>query len=270
VNPRHPDALRLRADTLLAEGDTAAAERQLLAAKLVNPRDEATLARLAAIAHLLRKPEAVAAIEKEVLAFDAKPGVFYAELAEVLVTRKQYRRGPRSASRRPANCGPTLSAPRAGLGLLFIATRPRAGGPRCSSTRRSRPTRSTSACRTPSRCSSTSRPTRRFETPHFVIKYDAKADAVLAGWLGEHLELWHAEFTKLYGAAPPGKLLVEVFATREMFSGRVLSLPGLPGAAQGASTGPLIAIPSPKVDGRAAPYNWASGSPGTNSPTPST
>ena len=42
-----------------------------------------------------------------------------------------------------------------------------------------------------------------------------------------------------------------------MFSGRVLSLPGLPGAAQGASTGPLIAIPSPNADGAKRLYNWA-------------
>src|SRR4029078_7499839 len=67
----------------------------------------------------------------------------------------------------------------------------------------------------------------------------------------------HGEFSKLYGFGPPGKLLVEVIATREMFSGRVLSLPGLPGAAQGASPAPLIAIPSPNADAMAKPYNWA-------------
>src|SRR5262249_42088439 len=95
------------------------------------------------------------------------------------------------------------------------------------------------------------------ETPHFVIKYDAKADKAFAAWLADYLEEWHAEFAKLYGFAPPGKIIVEVFATREMFSGRVLSLPGLPGAAQGASTGPLIALPSPNVDGAKRLYNWA-------------
>jgi tetratricopeptide (TPR) repeat protein len=42
-----------------------------------------------------------------------------------------------------------------------------------------------------------------------------------------------------------------------MLSGRVLSLPGLPGAAQGVSTGPLVAMPSPKADGANRPYNWA-------------
>ena len=95
------------------------------------------------------------------------------------------------------------------------------------------------------------------ETPHFVIKFDPKTDEVLAAWLADYLEELHAEFSKLYGFAPPGKILVEVLATREMFSGRVLSLPGLPGAAAGASTGPLIAIPSPRADGMAKPYNWA-------------
>ena len=78
------------------------------------------------------------------------------------------------------------------------------------------------------------------ETAHFVIKFDSKTDKVFAAWLADYLEELHAEFAKLYGFAPPGKTLVEVMASREMFSGRVLSLPGLPGA-QGASTGPLIA-----------------------------
>jgi tetratricopeptide (TPR) repeat protein len=41
-----------------------------------------------------------------------------------------------------------------------------------------------------------------------------------------------------------------------MFSGRVLSLPGLPGAAQGASTGPLMAIPSPSTEPGGRRFNW--------------
>jgi tetratricopeptide (TPR) repeat protein len=256
TNPRHPDALRLKADTLLAEGDTAAAERQLLAAKLVNPRDEATLARLAAIAHLLRKPEAAAAIEKEVLAFDTKPGVFYAELAEVLATRKQYPRAE-ECFKRASELRPDLAAPRAGLGLLFMQLgREPEAKVQLDAAFKADPfhVRVSNALKVLKHLAAY----ETVETPHFVIRYDAKTDAVFAAWLGEYLEVWHAEFAKLYGAAPPGKLLVEVFATREMFSGRVLSLPGLPGAAQGASTGPLIAVPSPRVDGRAAPYNWAS------------
>ncbi len=256
VNPKHPDALRLKADTQLAEGDSAGAERLLLAAKLINPRDESTLARLAAIRHLARKPEAVAEIEKEVLVFSAKPGVFYTELAEVLMGRKQYIRAE-ECFKKASELRPDLAAPRAGLGLLFMQLgREPEAKVQLEAAFKADPfhVRVSNALKVLKHLSEY----ETFETPHFVIKYEAKTDTVFAAWLGEYLEEWHAEFTKLYGSSPPGKLLVEVFATREMFSGRILSLPGLPGAAQGASTGPLIAIPSPKVDGANRQYNWAS------------
>jgi len=255
VNPRHPEALRLKADTQLAEGDSAAAERLLLAAKLVNPRDESTLARLAAIQHLSRKPAGVAEIEKEVAAFCAKPGVFYTELADVLMSRKQYARAE-ECFKKASELRPDLAAPRAGLGLLFMQLgREPEAKVQLEAAFKADPfhVRVSNSLKVLKHLSGY----ESFETPHFVIKYDAKTDAIFASFLGEYLEVWHAEFTKLYGTAPPGKLLVEVFATREMFSGRVLSLPGLPGAAQGASTGPLIAIPSPKVDGEIRAYNWA-------------
>ncbi|MBA4064059.1 MAG: hypothetical protein C0501_10170 [Isosphaera sp.] len=255
ANPRHPEALRLKADARLAEGDPAAAERHLLAAKLVNPRDEPTLARLAALKYLARKSAAVVEAEKEVLAFCPKPGVFYSELAEVLAARKQYD-AAEGYFRKAAELRPDLSAPRAGLGLLFMQLgREAEAKVQLDAALKADPfhVRVSNALLVLKHLAGYA----TAETPHFVIKYDAKADAAFAAWLADYLEEWYAEFAELYGAAPPGKLLVEVFATREMFSGRVLSLPGLPGAAQGASTGPLIAIPSPKVDGGNRPYNWA-------------
>jgi tetratricopeptide (TPR) repeat protein len=255
VNPKHPAALRLKADARLAEGDAPAAERLLLAAKLVNPREEATHARLAAVRHLARKPEKVAEVEKEVAAFCAKPGVFYSEFADVLMARKQYVRAE-EAFRKAAELRPDLSAPRAGLGLLLMQLgREPEAKVQLEAAFKADPfhVRVSNALRVLKHLDGY----ETFETAHFVIKYDPKTDKLFAAWLGDSLEEWHAEFAELYGSAPPGKLLVEVFATREMFSGRVLSLPGLPGAAQGASTGPLIAIPSPNADDTKKPYNWA-------------
>ena len=151
---------------------------------------------------------------------------------------------------------PDLSGPRAGLGLLHMQLGPRTGS---ETTARSgiqgRPfhVRASNALKVLRHLDAY----ESRETPHFVIKFDPKADRVLAAWLADYLEELHSEFSKHYGFAPPGKILVEVMASREMFSGRVLSLPGLPGAAGGASTGPLIALPSPRADGMARPYNWA-------------
>ena len=255
VNPKHPAALRLKADARLAEGDAPAAERLLLAAKLINPREEATHARLAAIHHLARKPEKVAEVEKEVAEFCAKPGLFYSEFAEALTARKQYLRAEESF-KKAAELRPDLSAAKAGLGLLLMQLgREPEAKVQLDAAFKADPfhVRVSNALRVLKHLDGY----ETFETSHFVIKYDPKTDKLFAAWLGDSLEEWHAEFSKLYGSAPPGKILVEVFATREMFSGRVLSLPGLPGAAQGASTGPLIAIPSPNADGASRPYNWA-------------
>ena len=47
----------------------------------------------------------------------------------------------------------------------------------------------------------------------------------------------HAELKRQFGYEPPGKVLVEVFATREMFSGRTIALPTLPDLAAGACSG---------------------------------
>ncbi len=50
---------------------------------------------------------------------------------------------------------------------------------------------------------------------------------------------------------------MEVFARRQIFSGRIAMLPGLPGAVQGLCTGPLVALPSPAPMAVQRFYNWA-------------
>jgi len=255
VNPKHPAALRLKADSRLAEGDPAAAERLLLAAKLLNPRDGSTLARLAVLHHLARRPDSVAAIEKEIAAFCTKPGGFYLEMAEGLVARRQFTRAE-ECFKKASELRPDLSGARAGLGLLYMQLgREPEAKQQLEAAFKADPfhVRASNALKVLKHLDTYE--TR--ETQHFVVKFDPRTDRVFAAWLADYLEEVHAEFAKLYGFAPPGKILVEVMTSREMFSGRVLSLPGLPGAAQGASTGPLVAIPSPNVDGLKKPYNWA-------------
>jgi Flp pilus assembly protein TadD len=95
------------------------------------------------------------------------------------------------------------------------------------------------------------------ETPHFVIRFDKKNDKILAAFLADVLEDTFAELSKKYGFTPQEKIIVEVFARRQIFSGRIAMLPGLPGAVQGACTGPLVALPSPRADGGPRLYNWA-------------
>jgi cellulose synthase operon protein C len=253
TNGKHPGALRLKADVLIAGGDLPNAERLLTAAKIINPRDEAALARLAACYHLMSKPDEVAKLARQAESFDAKPAVFYRDLGAALEARKHYVKAE-ECFRKAAELRPMLPAAKAGLGLLLMRTGREA---------EAKTTLEAALKADPFnvRVSNSLRVLKHLdgyqtiETPHFVLKFDGKSDQVLAAFLADYLEETHAELKKQFAYEPPGKVLIEVFSTREMFSGRTIALPSLPDAAAGACTGRVISFPSPKAEAR--PFNWA-------------
>jgi tetratricopeptide (TPR) repeat protein len=254
VNPKHPEALRLKADVLLAANDLATAEGLLNVAKIINPRDEATLGLLAACYHLMNKPDEVTKLQKEAEAFDAKPAVFFHEVAVALEARKQYSKAE-EFYRKAAELRPMLPAAKAGLGMLLMRT---------GQEGEARKTFEAAIKADPFnlRVSNSLKVLKHLdgyqtiETPHYVLKFDGKTDKILGAFLADYLEETHAEYKKQYAYEPPGKVLIEVFSTREMFSGRTIALPSLPDAAAGACTGRLIVFPSPVAEG-GRPFNWA-------------
>ena len=255
VNPKHPEALRLKANVLLAGSDLASAERLLTAAKLINPRDEASLALLAACYHLMNKPDEVAKLQKEAEAFDAKPAVFFHDLAAALESRKQYAKAE-EYYRKAAELRPMLPSAKAGLAMLLMRT---------GQEGEARKTFEAALKADPFnvRVSNSLRVLKHLdgyetiETPHYVLKFDGKRDKVMAAFLADYLEESHAELKKQFAYEPPGKVLIEVFSTREMFSGRTIALPSLPDAAAGACSGRVISFPSPMAAGGGRPFNWA-------------
>ncbi|MBN9122692.1 MAG: tetratricopeptide repeat protein [Planctomycetes bacterium] len=255
VNPRDVGALRLKADVRLAEADAAAAEKLLLVAKAVNARDERTLARLAAIKYLRGDKDGSAALAQEVEAFDAKPAQFYTDLGTIFSDQRQFA-GAAECFEKASALRPAQPAAKAGLGLLYFSQGREAealAALRAAMKADPFNVRVDNAIKVLEELGEYA----TVETPHFVIRFDKKNDRVLAAFLADVLEDTFAELSKQYGFAPPGKVLVEVFARREIFSGRIALLPGLPGTVQGACTGPLIALPSPRADGGKRLYNWA-------------
>src|SRR5262249_43507427 len=81
INPRLTEALRLQADIHMFAGQMDEALKVLAKARQINPREEATLARFAAVLHLQHKHGDFAALVKEVEKHNRKPAVFYHELA---------------------------------------------------------------------------------------------------------------------------------------------------------------------------------------------
>ena len=255
VNPGHPPALRLKADVRFAEADSASAEKLLNAAKAVNPRDEATLARLAAIRHLSGDKAGFTVLAKEVEGFDAKPAEFYTELGTIFTDTRNFATGAECFEKAIA-LRPAEPRAQAGLGLLlYMQGREAEAAAALKAAMKADPfnVKVDNALTVLDELAEYA----TTETPHFVIRFDRKNDKVMAAFLADVLEETYAELAKWYGFAPRDKLLVEVFARRQMFSGRIATLPGLPGAVQGACTGPLLVLPSPRADGGVRPYNWA-------------
>jgi tetratricopeptide (TPR) repeat protein len=253
VHPRHVEALLLLADMHLLTDDLVTAERYITRALAAAPRAEAVWARRAVLAHLQGSASGMDQAAQEVARFCRTPGVWHLETAELLMQLKRYTLAEQHYQQ-AMKCRPDLSAGVAGLAMLYWQLgREEEARPLLQQASAADPfhVRIYNALQVLKHLDGY----QRRQTEHFVIRYRA-ADQVLAAWLAEDLERWYQEYRQLYAAAPPGKVLVEIMASREMFSGRLLSLPGLPGAAQGASTGPLLVIPSPHVDGQRRLYNW--------------
>ncbi len=251
-NPKHTAALRVKADIQFIAGDFPAAKKVLDEAKAVNPRDAATLGRLAAIALMTKDVMGFEAIEKDVAGFDAKPGVFYHELASVLDERKQYAKAE-MYYKLAAELRPMLAGPRTGLGMLQMRLGNEVEGRKLLDAAFKLDPFNVRVSNTRKVMAHLDK-YKTIETDHYILKYDGETDQLLADWLAESMEEIHADLKRQFNYEPPGKVLIEVFSTHEMFSGRTVGLPDL--HTIGACTGRVVAMASPKAKGLSKPFNW--------------
>ncbi len=119
INPNLPEALRLRADVHLAVGNAGAALKELDTARKINPRDERTLARIAACHKLMKKAGDFAAVVQEVEKHDAKPALFYFELGERLEERRHFD-DAEQYYKKAAQLRPNMPGPSNSLGLIYL------------------------------------------------------------------------------------------------------------------------------------------------------
>jgi tetratricopeptide (TPR) repeat protein len=252
INPKSLAALRLKADVHFSAGDYAGAGKHLSTAKAVNPRDAATLGKLAAVATLTNHPEAAQAIVAEAESYDAKPATFYTEYAQVLEDRKRYAMAEKSFLK-AAGLRPLL--PHAPLALGMLAMRMgKENDARTILAKAYENDPFNVRARNSIEVLKHLDDYRTIETPHYILRYDEKADPLLATFVSEYLEEIHVELVRQFQSQPPGKTLVQLFSTHEMFSGRIVGLPDL--HTIGACTGPLFAMASPKAKGVRKPFNW--------------
>jgi tetratricopeptide (TPR) repeat protein len=255
INPRLPEARRLKADIYLTAGDTAKALDELDRARAVNPREEATLARVAACLYLQRKDSAFEAVVKEVEARNPRAGVFYTELAERFDERKRFGEAEKYF-KLAIKLRPNLAEPLSSLGQLYM---------RMAREAEARPIleKAFDYDKFNVRVYNTLKVLDHLDayatlkTDHFRIRYDPKRDKVLANFVAKYCEDIYAELAGKFQYRPKGPILVEVFNNHTMFSGRVVALPDL--HTIGACTGRMVALVSPRDKAKivAKPFNWA-------------
>ncbi len=95
------------------------------------------------------------------------------------------------------------------------------------------------------------------ETPHFVIRYDPQTtDGLLAEEMKAPLEKIYADITGVFGHEPAQKTVIELQPNHARFAVRITGMPELHTIA--ASTGPLIAVESPRAGaGHFGLFDWA-------------
>jgi cellulose synthase operon protein C len=254
VNPKLPGALRLKADVHLFSGELDQALKDIAAAQEVNPRDESTLALYAATLHAQRKTKEFDKVLKDVEEFNPRAGFFYAELAERLDNRKLYYDAEKYF-KRSVELQPKMFWGLVGLGQLYM----RLGR---EDEARELLEKAFDADNFNVRVSNTLRVLDHLDkyqtvkTEHFILKFDAKNDKILANFMVKYLEDIYGELAKKFDYRPKGPFLIEVFNKHEMFSGRVVSLPDL--HTIGACTGRMVAMVSTRDTSKVInkPFNW--------------
>jgi tetratricopeptide (TPR) repeat protein len=255
VNPNLPAALQLRADLFILAGDLPAAMKELDKARKISPRDESTLGRVAAVLWLQRKAgqEALDKLVKEVESFDPKPGVFYYEFAERLEARRHFDAAEKYYNKSIEH-RPMLPWAYNSLGLLYMRMgREKEARPILDKAFKERDPYNV-------RVSNMRKVLMHLDgyetlkTPHFEVRYDPNKDGALAHYMGDYLEQIYDDLAAKFNYKPAGPILVEVFDTHEMFSGRVVALPDL--HTIGACTGKMVAMASPSAKGISKKFNW--------------
>lgn len=254
INPSLTSALRLRADVYAFSNEIDKAIKDIAKARSINPREEQTLARVGNLLLAQHKPGEFDALVKEVAKYNPKPYTFYTELAAELESRKAYGDAEKYF-KHAAKLQPELADAQAGLGQLYM----RLG-------------KEEEALKALEAAHDADKFDIRVEnsllvldhlknyatlqTDHFTLRYDAKNDEVLARYMARYLEDMYKEYAKLFDHQPEGRILIEVFKTHQMFSGRVVALPDL--HTIGACTGRMFAMVSPHDRSKviAKPFNW--------------
>jgi tetratricopeptide (TPR) repeat protein len=252
INPKLPEALQLRADVHLATEDAAAALKELELARKVNPRDERTLGRIAACLSLQKKKDELADLKKQIEQFDSKPAAFYFAMGERLEERRHYEDAEK-CYQKAAELRPQVPDALNRIGQLYMRMG-REKEARVALDKAFQADRFNVRTKNLLKVLDHLKKYQTLKTDHFELRYDPQNDAALAHYMAPYLETIYADLAEKFNYRPKGPILIEVFTSHQMFSGRIVALPDL--HTIGACTGKMFAMASPNSRDLGKPFNW--------------
>jgi len=253
VNPRHVDALVLRAWLSLEADQAELASKSLDQALAVNPNSIQAMGVRAAILYLADRKADLDAQIKRALAVNPHAGEVFDTLAQFAVNNRRYKAAV-DYGKRAVELSPTLWSARTQLGIQLLRVgrveEARAELERAFTGDPFNPW----AKNTLDLLDSMSDFVDTIRGP-FLIKSSPKESGALAAYAADLVEEAHKKLTEKYRFTPPSPISVEVFDNHEDFAVRSLGLPGL--GALGVCFGQVIAMDSPSAR-TTGEFNWGS------------
>jgi len=249
VNPRHVETLNVLASMRILDEQYAAAKNALDTALAVNPNSLETLSHLAAYNNQIGDAAALEETMRRVLAINPK----YARGYEIVAAACEYRRQNEAAIallRKAIALDDRYAPAWTSLGIILM--------------REGREDEAEAALTAAFKLDSYNHRTLNFrtvlkeirtgyavrETDHFVMKWHADKDPVLAHYLPDFCEQAYTDVCAHFEFEPPHKTLVEVFPEHSLFAARISGVPFI--ATVGACFGKVFAMDSPRGGG----FNW--------------
>lgn len=253
INPSYVPALCLMAEVHWFSSETDLALKRLAKARTVNPRDEATLARIAACYYAQNKPDDFQALVNEAEKNNPKCYTFYTDLATLLEQRK-FNADAEKYYNLAIKMQPKFAEAQTGLGMLYM---------RMAKEAEARKVLENGLEADPFniRVSNSLKVLDHLDgyatlkTKHFIVRFDKKNDIVLANFMAGYLEDIYEDLAKQFDYRPEGPFQIQIFKRHDMFSGRIVAVPDL--HTIGACTGPLVAMVSPRDTIKVTKlFNW--------------
>lgn len=254
INPNHVPSRNVLARLRLTERKYRRAADQADLALKTNPNDLEALSLAAAARVRLGDDQAADDYEQRALKINPRCAVLHYTIAEWLSAARQF---PEAEKRylKAAESDPIWADPSTNLGLMYMQWGQEAKARKTldEAWELDRFNRKTYNVL---RLLEQIEKFRRIETEHFILKFDASKDAVLAEYFTEYLESILPGLCRDYGFAPTDKIIVEVFPSHRSFSVRITSRPWI--HTIGACTGRVIAMDAPRHGAAmTGPFDWA-------------